>query len=337
MRSCMKKFYLIAAAAAVLCAGCSKKKGEGLVIYSPNSEEQMNGIVGAFEEETGIKVEMISIATGEVFKRVKTEKNNPYADVSWGGVDSIYRDNLDLFEEYVSVNDGDLPEDYQNKAGKVTIYCLDGSVLLVNKNMAGGIPIDGYASLINPALNGKIIMGDPSSSGSAFAHLINMLLAMGGDYTSDAGWDYVRALLQVNGGKIGSSSGAVHKSAADGEYAVAVTYEDPSVTYKKNGASVDVVYMKEGVVFNTSAMGIVKGAKNLENAKKFIDFVTSKKAQDIYGTQLTARPIRSDAALGDYMTPMTAIKTLHPDYDYIEAHRDEILSKYKTMFTEINK
>jgi iron(III) transport system substrate-binding protein len=321
----------------IVILACESKPKNSVVIYSSNSEEQVREIVGGFEAETGIKVEMISAVTGEVFKRIKSERNNPYADVSWGGVDSIYKDNLDLFDEYVSQYNDDLLPEYRNIAGKVTIYCLDGSVLLVNKNRIGDIKIDGYASLLNSELKGNIIMGDPSASGSAFAHLINMLMAMGGGaIDSPAGWDYVRELLAINGGKIGSSSGAVHKSVADGEYAVAVTYEDPSVTYFKSGAPVEVVYMKEGVVFNTSAMGVVKGAKHLENARKFIDFVTSKQGQDIYGTKTATRPIREDAQLGGYMKPMSEINTLHPDYDYIGEHRNEILDKYKAIFTANN-
>lgn len=45
------------------------KKGSGeLVIYSPNSEDIINTIIPKFEQETGIKVELISAGTGELIK-----------------------------------------------------------------------------------------------------------------------------------------------------------------------------------------------------------------------------------------------------------------------------
>src|SRR5690625_7847272 len=87
-------------------------------------------------------------------------------------------------------------------------------------DLIGDIEINGYKDLLNPELKGKIAAADPASSSSAFAQLTNMLLAMGGDYTSDKGWDYVAALVENLDGKVASGSGDVHKGVADGEYVV---------------------------------------------------------------------------------------------------------------------
>ena len=79
-------------------------KGEGskkLVVYSPNSEGLMNATVPLFEEKYGIEVEVIQAGTGELIKRLQSEKNDPYADVMFGGSYSQFTSNQDLFEEYV--------------------------------------------------------------------------------------------------------------------------------------------------------------------------------------------------------------------------------------------
>lgn len=309
--------------------------GGKLVIYSPNTEDMVNTIVPLFEQETGVKVEIISAGSGELWKRIESEKENPYADITWGGMRTVYANNLDLLEEYVSSHNEEIPEEYRNVNGKITLYCLDGSNLLVNTDLIGDIEVKGYEDLLDPKLEGKIIMGDPASSGSAFAHLTNMLLAVGGDYTSDKGWDYVENLLTHIGGKVANSSSVVHKGVADGEYTVALTYEDPSASYIRDGAAVNMVYMEEGVVYLASATGIIKNCQNEENAKKFIDFIVSKQAQDIFGTQLTARPVREDAELGDYWKSLDDIKLIYEDYDYVSEHRDEILERYKAIFTKI--
>lgn len=314
--------------------GASADAGK-LVIYSPNTEDMLNTIIPLFEKETGISVEVISAGSGELWKRIESEKENPYADITWGGMRTVYANNLDLLEEYVSVNNDAVPKEYQNVAGKITLYCLDGNNLLINTDLIGDIEVNGYADLLVPELKGKIIMGDPASSGSAFQHLTNMLLVMGGDYTADAGWDFVKEMLIQIGGKVASSSSAVHKGVADGEYVAALTYEDPSASYVRDGAPVKMVYMDEGVLYLASATGIIKGCKNLDNAKKFIDFIISKEAQDIYGTQLTARPIRADAELGDYWTPIDQIKLVYEDYDYVQEHREEIINRYKEIFISV--
>lgn len=339
----MKKSLYLATAfilAIALLAGCGSSSSKGgsskkLVVYSPNSEDIVNTIIPMFEKDTGITVELISAGTGELMKRIESEKNNPYADVLFGGGYSLYMQNADLFADYVSPNDEYLPEEFRNTSGFLTSYILDGSVLLVNKNLIGDIKIEGYADLLNPALKGKIAGADPASSSSAFAQLTNMLLAMGGDYTSDAGWDYVAELIQNMDGKVASGSGAVHKSVADGEFVVALTYEDPSANYVRSGAPVEIVYPKEGTVFLGAGAAIVKDAKNMDNAKKFIDYIISQEAQDAFGLELTNRPLRTDAKLGDHMKSMSEIKLIFEDADYVREHKNEIVERYTDLFTKL--
>ncbi|MDK8183333.1 ABC transporter substrate-binding protein [Paenibacillus sp. UMB4589-SE434] len=321
-------------------SGCGNNESEQaasnkLVIYSPNSEEIIKTIIPMFEKQTGITVELVTAGTGEIIKRLQSEKQNPYADVMFGGSMAGYREHADLYEPYVSPEDKNLIEGHRNTSGFATPYISDGSVLLVNKNLVGDIKIEGYEDLLNPKLKGKIASADPASSSSAFAQLTNMLKAMGGDYENDKGWDYVSKLIQNLDGKIASGSGAVHKSVADGEYVVGLTYEDPSSTYVKNGAPVEVVYPKEGAVFLDAASAITKGAPHMDNAKKFIDFILSKDAQDAFGTQLTNRPLRQDTKLGDHMKPYADINMIKEDTDYVSANKSKIVEHYIEMFTSI--
>ncbi|MCQ4833431.1 iron ABC transporter substrate-binding protein, partial [Hungatella sp. SL.1.14] len=61
-----------------LAAGSEEKKGGGkLVVYSPNSEGVMNATIPLFEEKYGVDVEVIQAGTGELDKRIQSEKNDP--------------------------------------------------------------------------------------------------------------------------------------------------------------------------------------------------------------------------------------------------------------------
>lgn len=342
MKRRMSLFACLALLAVLFAGGVGAKyaysatQPGSLVIYSPNSEDMINVIIPLFEKETGIKVTLISMGTGEMFTRVKSERGNPNADVAWGGSRAIFYNNLDLFEEYTSANNANVMNEYKNDTRKITLYVLDGSCLLVNTKQAAGIKIAGYADLLNPALSGKISFGDPANSSSAFAQLTNMLLAMGGDYTSDAGWDYVTKLLKNTKGKTSSSSSLVHKSVADGENFAALTYEDPAASYTRVGAAnLAVVYPVEGSVYLPAGSGIIKGAKNSANAKRFMDFIVGKSAQDAFGTELTVRPVSASAKLGDYMTPLKNIKLIYENYDYVQQHKDEIVAKYMDIYTSV--
>ncbi|MCM3342008.1 ABC transporter substrate-binding protein [Paenibacillus sp. MER TA 81-3] len=339
----MKRFSMLLIACMLVVgalSGCGNSESDSassnkLVIYSPNSEEIIKTIIPMFEKKTGITVELVTAGTGEIFKRLQSEKQNPYADVMFGGSMAGFREHADLYEPYVSPEDQYLIEGHRNTTGFATPYISDGSVLLVNKNLIGDIKIESYEDLLNPKLKGKIASADPASSSSAFAQLTNMLKAMGGDYENPKGWDYVSKLIQNLDGKIASGSGAVHKSVADGEYVVGLTYEDPSNTYVRNGAPVEVVYPKEGAVFLDAASAVIKDAPHMDNAKKFIDFILSQEAQDAFGTQLTNRPLRIDTKLGDYMTPYADINMINEDTDYVSEHKSEIIEQYISLFTSI--
>lgn len=312
----------------------TKQGGGDLVMYTPNSEGLINATVPLFEEKYGVNVEIIQAGTGELVKRIQSEKNDPYADVLFGGSWSLMYDNEDLWEPYVSANNDKVIDAYKNDCGFITSNVLDGSVILVNKDLIGDIEVKGYEDLLNPELKGKIATADPANSSSAFAHLTNMLLAMGG-YEDEAAWQYVHDLFENIDGKICESSSSVYKQVADGEFVVGLSYEDPCAQLVKDGAPVEVVYPEEGTVFLPASATIIKGAKNMDNAKLFMDFILSEEVQNIWGSTLTNRPVMKDAETSDFMTPMSEINMIEEDIPYVSTHKQEIVDKYTEIFTDL--
>ena len=316
-------------------SGGEETQGGGeLVVYSPNSEGLINATIPLFEEKYGVDVELIQAGTGELVKRIQSEQNDPYADVLFGGSWSQMYDNADLWEPYVSVNDENVVDAYKNTCGFITSNVLDGSVLIVNTELIGDIEINGYEDLLNPELKGKIATADPANSSSAFAHLTNMLLAMGG-YESDEAWDYVKALFENVDGKICESSSSVYKGVADGEYVVGLSYEDPCAQLIKDGAPVKIVYMEEGTVYLPASATIIKGAKNMDNAKLFMDFILSEEVQNIWGSTLTNRPVMKDAETNEFMTPLADIYVIEEDIPYVSSHKQELVDRYTEIFTDL--
>jgi iron(III) transport system substrate-binding protein len=304
---------------------------DALVVYSPNSDNLLNAVIPVFEEMYGIKVEVISAGTGELFKRLEGEKNNPYADVVYGGAYATFMVNKDLFQDYVSPNDANVMDMYKNTTGFISPYVLDGSVILVNKSLIGDIEIKGYRDLLNPELAGKIVSANPTASSSAYAHLTNMLNAIGnGDYESQEAWDFVADLFAQT--VVIDSSSSVWKGVRDGEYTVGLSYEDPSVTLVRDGADVEVIYMEEGVVYLPAGAGIVKDAANLVNAQRFIDLILSEDIQNTFGTTLTNRPVMADVATPDYMTNISDINVIQEDMDYVYQNKEAIQEHFKEIY-----
>lgn len=312
--------------------GSSEPASKSLVIYCPHPVEFINPIVAEFEASTGIQAEVITAGTGELLKRVEAEQANPLGDVFWGGSLSTITPKKDLFEGYLSANEDALLDDCKNTEGMLTRFTVIPSVIMINTKLIGDIEVNGYEDVLNPALKGKIAFADPSKSSSSFEHLVNMLYAMGNG-NPDNGWDYVTKLSKNLDGKLLSGSSAVYKGVADGEYTVGLTFEEGAAKYVKDGAPVKVVYMEEGTISKPDTVMIIKGAKNMDNAKKFIDFVTSKETQTLITNELCRRSVRKDVPAGNGLTPTTEIKLITDDPDVVNPNKQVWLDKFKDIYT----
>jgi len=305
---------------------------DSLVIYCPHPLEFIEPLVSEYEAQTGIKAEVITAGTGELLKRVESEQGNPLGDVFWGGSLSTMKPSADLFEDYQSVNEAFVQDSMKNTEGSLTRFTDIPSVLMVNTDLVGDIEINGYEDLLNPELKGKIAMCDPSKSSSAYEHVINMLYAMGnGD--PEAGWDYVEKFCENLDGKLLSGSSAVYKGVADGEYVVGLTFEEGGAKYVADGAPVKLVYMEEGVISKPDGVYIIKDAKNMANAKSFIDFVTSKEAQTIIVEQLNRRSVRTDVPAPSYLIPKEDINIIYDDETVVIENKQAWLDKFADIFT----
>ncbi|MEO8756542.1 MAG: extracellular solute-binding protein [Devosia sp.] len=322
----------IGVSAAVNAQAADSISGSTLVVYTPNEQAMLDSLIPVFESKTGVKVQLITAGTGELYQRIKSEAASPQGDVMFGGGAAQANANIDLWEQYTSPEDANMVDAGKNKTGHFTPYQADGSNLLVNKDAASaaGVTITSYADLLKPELKGKIAYGDPTASSSAFAQLTNMLKAVGGDYESDASWGYVRSLVdQLNGITIGSSS-QVAKDVANGEYIVGLTYEPLSQNIVKSGAPVEIVYPKEGAAFLPATLQIIKGDPNPAAAKAFVDFVISEEGQTIIAEKTAGRPLRSGVTKPG-LPALSDIPTIEEDGTYVSGHRDQIIAKYKAI------
>lgn len=302
-----------------------------LVVYTARAEQLNNAVIPEFEKDTGIKVEVVVAGTGEVLKRVESEKANPHGDILWAADETMLSQYKDLFMQYVSPENEAMQPAFRNKSGYFSPAFADPTVMIVNTKLVGDMKMEGFADLLNPALKGKIAFGDPINSSSAFQCLMAMLYAAGkdGDPLSDEAWAYVDKFIANLDGKVANSSSQVYKGVSDGEYVVGLTWEDPAANLQRSGAPVKVVFPAEGAVFPGESVQIIAGCKHPENAKKFVDFMLSEKVQKAVGESLTVRPLRQGIKLGEWMTPMENIK-LFPTYDeaWVAANKATIVKMY---------
>ena len=334
----MKRIIITTLFTLSLCLGCSSEKSassNSLVIYCPHPLDFINPLVDDFKAKNpDINVDVIAAGTGELLKRVESEKDNPLGDILWGGTVTMAKAKIDLFENYTSTNEVNIADIYKNIEGPLTRCTAVPSVLMVNTNLSGNIKIEGYEDLLNPALKGKIAFADPSASSSSFEHLDNMLYAMGnGD--PKKGWDYVKKLCANLDGKLLSGSSAVYKGVADSEYTVGLTFEEGGANYVALGSPIKLVYMKEGVISKPDGVYIIKNAKNMENAKKFVDYITSYDAQKTITEKLNRRSVRNDLPPSEILLSVDKINIINDDEKVVDSNKQKWLDKFRDIFTSI--
>ena len=334
----MKRIIITTLFTLSLCLGCSSEKSassNSLVIYCPHPLDFINPLVDDFKAKNpDINVDVIAAGTGELLKRVESEKDNPLGDILWGGTVTMAKAKIDLFENYTSTNEVNIADIYKNTEGPLTRCTAVPSVLMVNTNLSGNIKIEGYEDLLNPALKGKIAFADPSASSSSFEHLDNMLYAMGnGD--PEKGWDYVKKLCANLDGKLLSGSSAVYKGVADSEYTVGLTFEEGGANYVALGSPIKLVYMKEGVIIKPDGIYIIKGAKNMESAKRFVDYATSYDAQKTITEKLNRRSVRNDLPPSEILLSVDKINIINDDEKVVDSNKQKWLDKFRDIFTSI--
>lgn len=311
-----------------------------LVVYTTMGDTEYELFIGSFQEKyPNINIECVNGGAGELKTRISEEAGNPQGDVMLGGL--VYADAVnsgDLFEEYVSPNDANMPAGSKNTTGKVSWITTQVVNLIINKEKLAeiGVEVTGYEDLLQPELKGKIVAADPTSTSSGWNNLAAMLTVMGGgDASSDAAWDYVTKLIANLDGKISSSSSKVYKSVYEGEYPVGITYEGPCVTYMDDGVgdNLEIVYMKEGTTSTPFGAAIIKDAKNMELAKLLIDWVTSDECQSILAASIQRGANMNIPTTNPSLLSADQITFVDTDPDYLANNQADIQAKWTELWS----
>lgn len=270
-----------------LLAGCGgkqepAKKPLQLTLYCGLMEDHMVKTIQEFEKDTGIKVAAVRMSSGEILGRLKAEKSAPKASVWWGGpADGFIQAKQDgLVEKYVSPSAAKIPAQFKDAEGYWTgIYVgylgfVSNKKLLDEKKVA--MP-KSWQDLLKPEFKGQVVMANPGSSGTAYTMLASIVQMMG----EEKGLAYMKQLDQQikTYPKSGTAPG---RMVGTGEATVGITFLHDGIKYREEGMK-DIVLSApaEGTGYEIGAVAMVKGAPDQEAAKKFIDWVLTKKGQEL--------------------------------------------------------
>ncbi len=313
-------------------------------VASENKEEKVINIYAAyggldyiakeFEKDTGIKVNYVSMSSGEALSRLSAEKNNPSCDVWFGGgIDSfIAAKNQGLLAPYNSPNAKYINSKFVDKEGYwtgvslVTIGISENTQLVKEENLPEPKTWD---DLIKPEYKGEIIASNPSISGTAYFTICGILQMKG----EEEGWKYLDKFYENTPflTKRGSGPTNLVKS---GEYPFGVSPDPHGLVIKNPDLPVKAVYLDK-VVWWPAPVAIIKNAKHPNNAKIFVDWALSKKGQMVLMNASPRVPVRGDIQTVKGVPSPKDLDFIDMDFVYWGQHREEVLNKWKSRYQSI--
>ena len=340
----MKKILSIALVLAlVLSAACAlaaewrrdpAEVGDTITVYTTMDDGQQAVMEEVwYSAYPDCHIEWIKDSLGTLIARVRNESANPQADVVCGGLFQTDGSQYwDCFDPYKPVNyDEQTVVDPNNYYAYLDIQYM---CLIVNTKIEKelGITIDSYASLLDPALAGKIIIADPQATSSGFRQFHSMLALMGDSFGDEKAWNYLTELVK-SGVRNTTSSSEVYKLVMSGEDAAGLSYESIVQYQVENGAEdIKLVYPKEGNTGCASGAGMVKNCQHKAAAEAFLDMCGSAEVQQLRAEANCARGTNKEFTYEAYPSDEEiGVKEL--DFAYIGEHKEELLNQWTELWS----
>lgn len=293
-------------------------------------------IAVTFEKSQGVKVNMTLKGSGEALAQILAERANPKTDVWFGGTGDPHlqaaEQNLSL--EYRSPSLPQLHEWAQKQAeqsGYKTVGIYSGPLgfgynveLLKKKNLP--VPTL-WSDLLKPEYKGEIQSANPASSGTAYTMIATLVQLMG----EDKAFDYLKKLHGNIATYTRSGTGPI-KAVARGEATISISFVHDGPGEKAQGFPLETVTPSDGTGAEIGSMSIIKGARNLDAAKKFYEWALTPSAQALGAATLQFQLPSNKATKVDPRVPdFRRIKLI--DYDYAKygqvAERRRLIQRWE--------
>ncbi|AHG75173.1 Thiamine transporter substrate binding subunit [Mannheimia varigena USDA-ARS-USMARC-1296] len=280
-------------------------KAEGrLTIYCTVQNNVCEDMTKQFSQKYNVDAQFIHGGTGTILGKLKAESSNPQADIWYGGTiePHFQAGDLGLLEAYRSPLQAEILPQFkslvESEPGKFTsIAYMLVLGLGINTEKLAKLGIEApqkWEDLLDPRLKSEVQIPDPRSSGTTYTFITTLSTLWGEDKT----FDYLKKLDNNISQYVKST--LVTSNLSRGESAVTVGFVHGYATEKEKGAPVEAIIPEGKVGYALGGVSIIKNARNLDNAKLFMDWVLSKEAQEIpwkkHGVYQTPTNVNAEVA-----------------------------------------
>ncbi len=308
----MLKRYLISALITFFAASTA---GAGqITLYTSMPKNNAEQLIDAFEKATpGVKVQLFRAGSGQILNKLQGEfaARQVRADVVMladeVSMTDLKRDNRLLAYRDAPVKD--LPKGSYDPGFTYFGTRIMTVGIIYNTRRVQQAPTS-WAELVAGNNVKQTVMPSPLYSGAQLANL-TLLTEMPG-----IGWPYFEKMAK-EGVQTVEGNGEVRNAVAEGSKSYGMVLDYMAIEAAQKGSPVAWVAPKEGVVAFFQPIAILQGAANVEDAKKFINFLLSRQGQELAVKQ-GYRPLIANMAPPAGFPAMDKMKVIPVDAAAIE-------------------
>jgi iron(III) transport system substrate-binding protein len=323
----------VAGTAAATAAATAKPSGR-ISVYSALNESTNNEFVKAFKAAvTGIEVDLLPLAAaGELQTRIRAEKASPKADIFIGG-DSSFHDGLGkegLLEAYESPNATAVAAQSKDPAKNWTgfyfgIFGIITNTSRFNGEIGGALP-KSWDDLLDAKYKGKLVLGSPITTGGGYIFIATQIFRFNKDEAK--AMDYMKK-FHANVAQYPGTSPQAIQLVSQGQFVATPNWAHDILTEKGKNPGIDLSVPK-GTGYEIGAVSIIKGTKNPQAAKAFVDWVLTKEAGELNVKLSNRVSVRSDVAPAPGAPTLTSVEMVNYDRDWAAANKDRVLRLWQT-------
>ena len=254
-------------------------------------------VVPAFEEKTGIKVNLISAGNGgELLSKLELERHRPQADVVVGISNELLHETIasGLLAPYHSPALDEVPEFLHFDQSYALVPFNYGNYAFVYDSSKVQNPPRSLDDLLDPRWRRSLILMDPRTS-SVGMGLLEWTIAVYGEHYQKW-WEKVKPNVLTIADGWSSGYGLF----TEGEAPLVISYTTSPVYHVlyEDSDRFQALVFEGGNMAVIEGAGILKSSKDPEAARQFIDFLLTDAQVDI-ATANIMYPVNSSVTLPD--------------------------------------
>ena len=329
----------IMATAFLLASGCTGRPSgkTTLVVYSTHGKELLTEFERGFEKlHSEVDVRWLDMGSQDVVDRVRSERENPQADLWWGAPSFLFQQAekeglLQLFSP--SWAREVVPEAHSPNLFWFGTY-LTPEVIAYNSAAlkAKDAPRD-WDDLIDPKWRNQLVIRDPLASGTMRTIFCAIILRFYRDSGSpETGYEWLKK-LDANTKDYVANLTILSQKLARREGLVTL-WNMPDIELQRAQYNYPLAYVipPSGTPVVTEGIALLSGARNAATAKEFYEYVTSRESLTLAARKYYRIPCRKDIdsrALPDWMT-RNPVPTMALDWKVLEEKSNEWMRYWDT-------